>query len=95
MLLVGREAVFVVVGVLVVLAVAVGLHEGGDGVAEVEGDGERAVFADGCGGGGVGAHGGVGFGGAGEVDGGLGEDEGRFGHADEVDGLLGGDGEGE
>ena len=95
MLLVGREAVFVVVGVLVVLAVAVGLHEGGDGVAEVEGDGERAVFADGCGGGGVGAHGGVGFGRAGEVDGGLGEDEGRFGHADEVDGLLGGDGEGE
>ena len=82
-----------VVGVLVVAAVVEGLHEFGGGVAEVEGDGlgegglevllDLAVsFVDG-----------VGFGGEGEVDDGLGEGEVAFGVAEEVHGVAGGEAE--
>ena len=91
-------AVFEVVGealhvVLVVLAVVEGLHELGGGVAEVEGDGLGGGVCGGRPGGGVGGVDGVGFGGEGEVDGGLGEGEVAFRVAEEVHGVAGGEAE--
>ena len=87
------DAVFQVVGVLVVLAVVELAHEGGGGVAEVEGDGLGGGGFDVGEDGSVGFVDGVRFGGEGEPGDGLGEGEVAFGVTEEVHGVAGGEAE--
>ena len=87
----GDEAAREVVWVEVAMAVAEFLGALVVGVAEVGWDGECATGGDVVECGGDGAGGAVAFGGGGDVEGGVGEDEPGLWHADDFGGLVGGE----